>query len=100
MPLPTLYQEALSILAEFEDRELLLPDAQYRAGAARALIYSAVGNIETAAEFAHLALAAATRNHSGLPYHPRLGLVEKLEPAIQAKLQEIARSSTSFAPGE
>jgi tetratricopeptide (TPR) repeat protein len=91
------YQEALSVLAEFGKRDDFLPYLQYQSCGARALIYSRIGDHTAARHWAELALQAASAQHSGLRYHPKLGLVAEIDRQLHARLTEIASSEKAKA---
>ncbi|MFI5459500.1 MAG: hypothetical protein ACHRXM_29085 [Isosphaerales bacterium] len=88
-PLPALYQEALNALDEMNETTPF-PASRYRSSAARALIHGALGNSDSARKWAKLALEAADLTHSGMRYHPRLGLVENPGTRVRSKLEELA----------
>lgn len=70
------YDEVSLVLREFRDvRGLTFPATEYRYAAIQALLADFSGDKTRAREFARRALAEATKNHSGLRYHPTVGLV-------------------------
>src|SRR6266850_2549579 len=72
-----LYDEALSVLDEFtREAGLSLAASIYYAEGARALIQHARGDRRLASSHARRALDAAGMQHSGLRYHPTVGLVQ------------------------
>jgi len=87
-PFPEHYEEPLRVLDEFEDSAF--PLSRYRTYGARALINDALGRDSAAKKWAALALDAASAQHSGFRYHPRLGLVENPDERIRARLRELA----------
>lgn len=89
------YSEALSILDEFHsDVELGIPILRFRYSAVRAIISAEQGNAPTATKFAQIALEAAACTHSGDARHPKLGLVEKIEPKLRKRLISLSRGSS------
>ncbi len=79
------YPEAAAVLEEFGGRELF-PASHYRHHAIRALLAEAAGDREAAAAHARRALDWASRQESGAPYHPTLGLVRSLDPQVHGRL--------------
>jgi tetratricopeptide (TPR) repeat protein len=85
--LADLYDEALAVLEEFRsDTRLAFPVDRYRFAAVRALIAQARNDIESAREFAKVAIQCATAQHSGFRYHPDIGLVDKLDADVHNRL--------------
>ena len=68
------YQQARQLLEQHRQR-LVLPADYFRWHAAQALISSAEMDASTAREHAHLALAAAVQERSGIRHHPSIGVV-------------------------
>jgi tetratricopeptide (TPR) repeat protein len=97
-PLPEQYREALAALDEFGERDGFLPASRYRSSGARALILSALGDRASARQAARLALEAAAADHSGLRYHPRVGLVRASDRGVNARLGEIAAAEPGVTP--
>ncbi len=89
VPYPRLFDEALSVLDEFQYSHDF-PAGEFRSAAVRALIWDAKGDRKKASEYANAALAANLKHYSGFANHPRLGLVEKIEPGLRSKIEEIA----------
>ena len=89
-----LYAEALSVLNEFADT-LLFPIYRYRFHGIRALIADDADDHEFARDEAQLALEAAAAEHSGLRYHPSVGLVRDAPGEAHSRLQAIAGRSSS-----
>ncbi len=87
-----LYPEVLNSLGLI-GAPLLFPLSQYRVSLALAIIAWERGQREKAKDFARKALAAADKQHSGLRYHPDVGLVNEIEPDLHARLLEISGSS-------
>jgi hypothetical protein len=89
-PFPELYDEALSVLEEFESPSSF-PNLDFSAATVRALIADAKGDRELAARQAKAALNEAAKTHSGYSRHPKLGLVTSIKPELEARLNRIAR---------
>jgi len=89
MPIPQFYDEALTALNEFGKREFL-PVQQYWSSASRALIYKAKDNLDLAKSWAQVALEAASKDHSGLRYHSKLGLVKNPDKKIYEQLKQLS----------
>jgi tetratricopeptide (TPR) repeat protein len=88
--LSELYDEALAVLEEFRtDTRLAFPIERYRFAAVRALIAQARNDIESAREFAKVALQCAAAEHSGFRYHPDVGLVETLDANVHNRLRAL-----------
>ena len=82
-----LYDEALAVLEEFRsDTRLAFPIDRYRFAAVRALIAQARNDMESAREFAKVAIECATAQHSGFRYHPDVGLVDRLDANVHNRL--------------
>ena len=89
--LTDLYDEVLSLLGEFRvEAGLTFPNIEYRYYAIQAIIADARGERSSAHEFAVQALAEASKEHSGLRYHPKLGLVGSQPNWIEKKLGSLA----------
>lgn len=69
-----LYDRCLELLSESRDR-LIFPVDHFKWHAANALLFSARSRITEAREHAARALAAASKDDSGLRYHRTVGLV-------------------------
>jgi hypothetical protein len=93
-PLPDLYREALAALDEFGDMDGFLSASRYRSSGARALIQFALGDHHAARQSARLALEAAAAHHSGLRYHPRVGLVRVSDRRVHERLEEVAAAES------
>jgi len=87
-PLPKLYDEALSVLAEFPSSTFV--HERYRAHVIQALISDARGKRAQARKHARAALLEAEVTHSGMRYHPTFGLVRTPDQKLYAKLQQLA----------
>lgn len=85
------YDEVLAVLEEFSPTlgSLTFPLDRYHIAAIRALIASERGRRDGSREFAREALAAASLRHSGLRYHPQVGLVEGTNTPIHKRLLAI-----------
>ncbi len=85
------FDEALGVLDEFSREDgIAFPAGIYLAEGARALIQHARGDRGLASAHARRALGAAGMKHSGLRYHPTVGLVERRDEATYAMLTSIA----------
>ncbi len=93
-----LYDEALGVLDRHR-ASLLLPVEEYRMAATCALLAAEDGRTADAREQARLALAAAAKEHSGLRYHPTLGLVEEQDKAVRNRLEGLAGMSQKEEKG-
>jgi tetratricopeptide (TPR) repeat protein len=82
------FQLALELLASSE-QFLTFPVDFFKWNAAQALIADATGNAEAASSFAHAALDAAARDHSGFRYHPKVGLVPESLAAVRAQMERL-----------
>jgi tetratricopeptide (TPR) repeat protein len=86
-----LYGEVLEVFEEFRDRsELTFPALEYRYWAVRAIIADSRGDRMGARDFAEQALAQAAKEHSGLRYHAKLGLVGAQPQWMEKKLRALA----------
>ena len=86
-----LFDEAMSVLEEFSrDAGITFPASVYLAEGARALIQYARGDRDGASIHARQALDAAELKHSGLRYHPTVGLVRRRDDSTHARLTSIA----------
>ncbi len=84
-----LFGEALGVLAEFSSG-LAFPASIYLAEGARALIHDALGGRHQATSHARRALEAAEARHSGLRYHPTVGLASVRDRETHAILTRLA----------
>jgi tetratricopeptide (TPR) repeat protein len=88
-----LYEEVSRVLQEFrEEGGLKLPAREYRYAAIQALLADARAERARAREFAKQALAEAAKDHSGLRYHPTVGLVGSERVTFQNRLRTLADS--------
>jgi tetratricopeptide (TPR) repeat protein len=90
--LTPLYARALEVLDE-RPEEPLLPLERYRKNGARALLLLNLGQDDEAARFAAVAVEAAREAHSGLRYHPDLGLVADTNDEFGKRVAALARES-------
>ena len=87
--LTRLYAEADGVLDEFGTL-MPFPYEQYRYHSIRAVVAAQKGHMSKAKEQAALALAAAAATHSGLRYHPNLGLVGDAQDEMRDQLEILA----------
>lgn len=85
-----LFDEALGVLEEFTRDGIVFPAALYQAEGARALMLVTQGDRQLAAKHARIALEAAATQHTGLRYHPKVGLVRIKDPKIHEALSRLA----------
>ena len=71
-----LFQDALTVLDKHSNRPIF-PIDRYKWNASKALIYSVLGETETARNFAIHALKAGNEDESGFKYHQKSGLFQK-----------------------
>ena len=91
--LADLYDEALTALeAELNSRGIQFPSDTFNAFGIRSLIAVERGQLQKAKEFAQVALGAAANVHSGLRYHPTVGLVRDKEAPFYKAIQAIAQN--------
>ena len=91
--LTRLYDEVAHVLDEFRDEGgLRFPAIEYRYAAIQALLADARGEKSQAREFAKTALAEAAKDHSGLRYHPTVGLVGSERATFATRLRTLAGS--------
>jgi tetratricopeptide (TPR) repeat protein len=87
------YGEAQQVLQEFRDEKgLKFPASEYRYYAIQSLLANARGERAAAREYAMLALTEAAKKHSGLRYHPTVGLVGSEQGAFDNRLKALAAS--------
>ena len=85
------YQEVSQVLLEFrEEGDLKFPAIEYRYAAIQALLADARGEKGRAREFAKQAFAEAAKDHSGLRYHPTVGLVGSERDTFESRLRGLA----------
>ena len=91
--LTELYVEISRVLQEFrEDGGVKFPAIEYRYVAIQALLADARGDKTQARELAGQALAEASKDHSGLRYHPTVGLVGTERSMFESRLRALAGS--------
>jgi hypothetical protein len=87
------YDEVSQVLEAFrKEGGLKLPATEYRYAAIQALLADARNEKARAREFAKQALAEAAKDHSGLPYHPTVGLVGSEHATSANRLRTLAGS--------
>lgn len=84
------YETALDVLDEFGSERQPFPIIAFRLFGSRALIHSACGLTDLAADAARTALEAADKEVSGLRYHPKIGIVGSSYDDIRTRLATIA----------
>ena len=88
-----LYDEVRKVVEEFRNEGgLKFPAIEYRYAVIQAMLAEARGEISRAREFAQQALVQAEKNHSGLRYHPTVGLVGTESNAFAERLRILAAS--------
>lgn len=93
------YGEAIAILEEGESAcsaAITLPATIFMAEAVKAVISHELGDHQLARVHARHAMAAAVKDHSGLRYHPRLGLVgEELKGSFTwSQIKQLLKDSS------
>jgi hypothetical protein len=84
------YDEAIRLVQQYESStSLLFPIDRFRCAAICALIAHERGQTEASRQYAAIARQAASEDHSGLRYHPALGLVGSLDSKIAERLAAI-----------
>ncbi len=87
------YEEVSRVLQDFrEEGGLKFPSIEYRYAAIQALLADARGEKAQAREFAKEALAETAKEHSGLRYHPTVGLVGSERNTFENRLRALADS--------
>ena len=87
------YDEVSRVLQEFREEEgLKFPAVEYRYSGIQALLADARGERSMAREFAKQALSEAAKDHSGLRYHPMVGLVGSERNKFESRLRALAAS--------
>ncbi len=85
------YREISQVLHEFREEDgITFPAIEYRYAAIQAILADASGSPGRAREFAKQALAAATKVHSGLRYHPTVGLVGSEWNTFEKRMKALA----------
>jgi tetratricopeptide (TPR) repeat protein len=86
-----LYDEVSRVLREFRaEIGLKFPGIEYQYSVIRALLADARGDIAMARQFAQRALAEAAKGHSGLRFHPKVGLVGSERKKFEGRLRRLA----------
>ena len=86
--LKDLYPPAIKILNEF-GTHLLFPKDKYQFNTIKAIVSYEDGVIDQAKQYAQHALEAAAQTHSGLRYHPTVGVVSQQDGFLEQKLKQI-----------
>lgn len=88
-----LYNEALMLLDEFNDigHGIFFPITEYYYYGLKAVILHREGKFREAKPLALKAIAASEMQYSGLPRHPKVGLVNKSEDMFYNELASIAQ---------
>ncbi|HEX6964245.1 MAG TPA: hypothetical protein VF166_00515 [Gemmatimonadaceae bacterium] len=84
-----LYDEVLAALDEFGGSEPF-PAQRYSAATTRALIADHQGDAAAAAQWARIALTAASKTESPFPRHKQIGLVQFTDPEVYMRLRALA----------
>lgn len=94
-----LYGEILALFEEFGNQlEGGLASSLYQYWAVKSIIADSQHDRTNACDYATRAIEVASITHSGLRYHPKLGLVKDQPKWIVAKLKELANRDGSNAP--
>jgi tetratricopeptide (TPR) repeat protein len=83
-----LFDEVWSILNE-RASDAFFPVHHFRMNAIRSIIAAERGDSEDARSFAATAMQHASKSHSGLHYHPAIGLVTEMRGPVLDRLREI-----------
>jgi hypothetical protein len=83
------YDEAIGALSN-ATLPPMFPIDQYRTAGAHALILAECDQQEAAGRFAAIAIAAASRENSGMRYHKWLGLVTNPDRKIYKRLKRLS----------
>lgn len=95
------YGEVSQVLQEFyEEGSLKFPAIEFRYTAIQALLADHRGDKVRARYFAQKALAEAAKGHSGVLYHPAVGLVGSELNAFAIRLRTLADSGQNVADTE
>jgi tetratricopeptide (TPR) repeat protein len=87
------FDEVSRVLREFRDEcGLKLPAIEYRCDAIQAVLADYRGDRARAQDFARRALAEAEKDHSGLRFHPTVGLVGSERNTFLERLRTLADS--------
>jgi hypothetical protein len=91
--LTRLYDEVADVLQEFRSKGgLSFPVLEYRYAAIQAILADGRNDMTQARDFARIALAEAAKDHSGLRYHPTVGLVGSERNTFASRLRTLAGS--------
>ncbi|NIM93689.1 MAG: hypothetical protein GTO18_08260 [Anaerolineales bacterium] len=86
-----LYKEAVSVLDEFVNPDrITFPIEEFRYNTILAIACEHAGQLTEAEEYATAAIEASRKTHSGLSYHPDLGLVKQINRRLHRKLQKLS----------
>ncbi len=86
-----LYAEAIAVLDTGEARgSVRFHSHDYQAHSVRAIIAAYRGDAPAARAHAVAAIAATDERHSGIPHHPRIGLVKMPAPWIHEQIRRLA----------
>ena len=85
------YEAALRILEENAVGQIFAV-AQFEARGAQALILADMGRRQEGRKAAVAALEVAAKTHSGLRYHPQVGLVESIDTPFGRRIAQVARA--------
>jgi tetratricopeptide (TPR) repeat protein len=89
------YDEVSQFMESSHDESgLTFPASEYRYAAIQALLADARGDKILAREFAKAALAETAKDHSGLRYHPKVGLVGSEQVTFANRLRILAGPAT------
>jgi hypothetical protein len=86
------FDEALAVLEELKLKGIQFPADIYEEFGIRAIIAAQKGEIKKAKELAKVALEAAAKVHSGLRFHPTVGLVQDRESKFYKSIEAITAS--------
>jgi len=88
------YADALNVLSRYSDR-YIFPIQFYRLWGYRAVIFEDIGNMFDATKCAEKAMEYDEMTHSGLRYHPDLGLVQYPDDFLGTRLKNILQPATN-----
>ncbi len=85
-----LYAEVLSVLNEFaREQTMVFPVERYHFHLIHALLAARTGNDQDARPHAVIALDEAKKTQTGIPHHPTLGLVDRVDARLHDELAKI-----------
>ena len=91
-----LYGEIETLLLQYESESgLWFPVQKFKCAVVRALIAAEQGRLRDALAFAELARQAASEEHSGLRYHPNLGLIGAIPTEVAQRLAAIGEDASA-----